>query len=282
MNPRIQHLLNHPFEVELNDVALLQDQIEIYPYFSSLRTLLLFGLKEFDHETYQSELKKASIYSPSRVALYHYLQKEKQEAVEEIETLEEIELETKAEDYVFESYRKSIAEEKAESEKQTENQIPDEESQTQDVLVEIEEEKEIESKELIFEEVETKTEVFPTSSEMTFSEWLALTSSNSKTKESEKSLTEKDIKFQLIDEFIEKSPKIAPSPKIESQKPLSSQPSQTTEYSDLMTETLAQIYTEQKMFDKAIKAYKILSLKYPDKREFFIQKIEEIENQKNS
>ena len=49
MNSRIQHLINKPFEVQVSDVALLQDEIEKYPYFSTLRTLLLFGLKEFDH-----------------------------------------------------------------------------------------------------------------------------------------------------------------------------------------------------------------------------------------
>src|SRR5690554_5547685 len=82
MNKRIAHLLNHPFEVQLTDVALLQDEIDKYPYFSSLRSLLLFGLKEFDHPSYQEELKKTSIYSSSRVALYHYLQKERQESTE--------------------------------------------------------------------------------------------------------------------------------------------------------------------------------------------------------
>src|SRR5690606_17539284 len=77
MNPRIKHLIQHPFEVQLSDVSLLQDEIDKYPYFSTLRILLLFGLKEFNHDSYQEELKKTSIHSPSRVALYHYLKKER-------------------------------------------------------------------------------------------------------------------------------------------------------------------------------------------------------------
>ena len=90
------------------------------------------------------------------------------------------------------------------------------------------------------------------------------------------------IKFQLIDEFIEKSPKILPINKTDEVKPTHSTTVSSTEYSDLMTETLAQIYTEQKMFDKAIKAYKILGLKYPEKKDFFANKIQQIEEQRNS
>src|SRR5690606_1262761 len=99
MNPRIQHLINHPFEVQLSDVALLQDEIDKYPYFSTLRSLLLFGLKESEHESYDAELKKTSIYSPSRVALYHYLQKEKQTpSIEETPAVESVETEPETEE----------------------------------------------------------------------------------------------------------------------------------------------------------------------------------------
>ena len=56
----------------------------------------------------------------------------------------------------------------------------------------------------------------------------------------------------------------------------------TTE-NELMTETLAKIYLKQKKYVKAIEAYKILSLKYPEKNAFFadqIKKIKKIENKK--
>ena len=44
----------------------------------------------------------------------------------------------------------------------------------------------------------------------------------------------------------------------------------------LMTETLARIYLEQKQYEKAIQAYKILSLKYPEKSGFFADQIRAI------
>ena len=40
-----------------------------------------------------------------------------------------------------------------------------------------------------------------------------------------------------------------------------------------MTETLAKVYLEQKKYKKAIQAYKILSLKYPEKSGFFADRI---------
>ena len=45
---------------------------------------------------------------------------------------------------------------------------------------------------------------------------------------------------------------------------------------ELITETLAKILTNQKKYKKAIKAYKILSLKYPKKSSFFADHIKKI------
>ncbi|MFV0236960.1 MAG: hypothetical protein ACK5HU_00290, partial [Flavobacteriales bacterium] len=51
-----------------------------------------------------------------------------------------------------------------------------------------------------------------------------------------------------------------------------------TENQNLMTETLANIYVEQKKYSKAIQAFKILSLKYPEKSGFFADQIKAIKN----
>ncbi|MDX9704186.1 MAG: hypothetical protein RBT46_00565 [Weeksellaceae bacterium] len=264
MNSRIQHLLNHPLEVQESDIALLQDEIDKYPYFSTLRTLLLFSLNESHSMDYSEKLKKASIYSPSRVALYHYLQKEKQTTPE------------------IEDQKEEITQEVL---------ISDSDLKTIEIQETIIEEKEPETSESTIQEVkegkieEEKTPI-DSHSNHTFSEWLSLVSPSVKTVHDpiteSKAPTEKDIKYRLIDEFIEKSPKITPVAKYEEPQAGTLKPENNNEYSDLMTETLAQIYTEQKMFDKAIKAYKILSLKYPDKKDFFQNKINEIENKRNS
>jgi len=54
-----------------------------------------------------------------------------------------------------------------------------------------------------------------------------------------------------------------------------------TESDELVTETLAMIYFEQKKYDKALDAFEKLSLKYPEKSVYFATRIEEIEKLKN-
>lgn len=229
MNKRIAHLLNHPFEVQLTDVALLQDEIDKYPYFSTLRSLLLFGLKEFDHPSYQEELKKTSIYSSSRVALYHYLQKERQESTE-----------------------------------------PTTLKSQEEAVTEIEP----------IAEIQTET-IDISSKELSFTDWLKISSKQTPQEPAPRTHNERDIKFQLIDEFIEKAPRISPI-KLQNPPVTSTQNEAPQEYSDLMTETLAQLYTQQKKYDKALRAYKILAMKYPEKGEYFTDKIHEIINMKDN
>jgi tetratricopeptide (TPR) repeat protein len=53
-----------------------------------------------------------------------------------------------------------------------------------------------------------------------------------------------------------------------------------SENDELITETLAMIYFEQKKYDKAIDAFEKLRLKYPEKSVYFANRIEEIEKLK--
>ncbi len=56
----------------------------------------------------------------------------------------------------------------------------------------------------------------------------------------------------------------------------------TAENDDFITETLASIYFQQKNYEKALNAYKKLSLKYPEKSIYFATQIKEIEKIKNT
>jgi len=80
------------------------------------------------------------------------------------------------------------------------------------------------------------------------------------------------VKEKIIDNFIETNPKISQL-KEESSYVVKEK---KDDISHLMTETLAKLYTEQKLFSKAIKAYELLSEKHPDKKNYFEEKIEEI------
>ena len=85
-------------------------------------------------------------------------------------------------------------------------------------------------------------------------------------------------KFDLIDEFIKNSPKIEFSQGKESNSDIIIDSKLKDE---LITETLAKIYVTQKKYNKAIKAYEILSLKYPKKSSFFADQIIDIKKIRN-
>jgi len=53
------------------------------------------------------------------------------------------------------------------------------------------------------------------------------------------------------------------------------------ENEEIITETLANIYFQQKNYEKALDAFEKLSLKYPEKSVYFATRIEEIEELKN-
>jgi hypothetical protein len=87
---------------------------------------------------------------------------------------------------------------------------------------------------------------------------------------------EKQKKIDIIDKFIEANPKIAPVK--ETTKPPANISKSAEEPTHLMTETLAKVYLEQKKYSKAIQAFEILILKYPEKSSFFADRINEIKN----
>lgn len=82
-------------------------------------------------------------------------------------------------------------------------------------------------------------------------------------------------KLSIINQFIENDPKISPVKQSEN----TFSQIKFDDYTDeLMTETLAKVLVKQKKYKKAIRAYKILSLKYPEKNVLFATQIEKIKN----
>ena len=81
-------------------------------------------------------------------------------------------------------------------------------------------------------------------------------------------------KAEIIDKFIEENPKISQLKEevnfVVKEK--------TDDISHLMTETLAKLYLEQRLYTKAIKAYEILQNKYPERADDFKAKIQEIKD----
>jgi hypothetical protein len=116
----------------------------------------------------------------------------------------------------------------------------------------------IESEEIILSSEKTKN---------SFIEWLKVTKPISN--------NAKNVNETLIQNFIKSKPVIS----FEGQ---SSKYNLAKEFKvskkEYMTETLAKLYFEQSKFKEAIKAYKILGLKYPEKISLFADQIKKIKN----
>lgn len=113
--------------------------------------------------------------------------------------------------------------------------------------------------------------VFDATETHSFNEWLQL--------KQIKPIERYDAKIEktvdLIENFIKTNPKIKPL-KIIEKTTIANESIQ--ENLSIMTETLAKVYLEQKKYEKAIKAYTILILKYPEKSGFFADQIRAIKN----
>ena len=96
-----------------------------------------------------------------------------------------------------------------------------------------------------------------------------------KTIETEVVIEEKEeIKAKAIETFIENNPKIS---KLKEETDFVVR-EKSENISHLMTETLAGLYVQQKLYTKAIGAYQILKEKYPEKEAYFEEKIKEVKD----
>ena len=84
----------------------------------------------------------------------------------------------------------------------------------------------------------------------------------------------------IIDRFIKEEPQIKPqsSDKIDNENKAKKS---SEDRDELVSETLATIYSEQMLYHKAIASYKKLVLKFPEKSRYFADKIEQLEKKTN-
>ena len=254
----LTYLLNKPETINEKQTIALENVVLQFPYFQAARALHLKGLFNQESFRYNYELKKTAAYTTDRTILFEFITSDnftaiQQEKIDEIQrSLLDIEVHHMEEVIVL---------------PEIETITPEEE--TNEIEPTSEEKLEI-----------GKPIPFTPSERHSFQEWLQLTKFSPIEREIEEKAIqndpEKQKKLDIIDKFIEANPKIAPVK--ETTKPPANISKSTEEPTHLMTETLAKVYLEQKKYTKAIQAYEILILKYPEKSSFFADRINEIKN----
>lgn len=81
---------------------------------------------------------------------------------------------------------------------------------------------------------------------------------------------------EIIESFIKNEPQISP-PKPEAINNENKARKSAEDHNDVVSETLANIYIEQMLYDKAIETYEKLSLKFPEKSRYFADLIQSLE-----
>jgi len=274
-------LLNSPAEITKGQTRELEILLEKAPYFQAGRAIRLKGLKEHQEFSYNSALKKTAAYTTDRDILFDFITSEEfnqntiarqirqqEDRLKEMTVYEHEEVHGRRSIDLDDAIKMKQSEservmdpalfERAQLEDTSDNAITNESSEEENLEI---------GKPLEFDQKESHS----------FSEWLKLTKAEPVDRENEAEEPENEDrqrKFDLIEEFIAKNPKIKPVKSVS--KNNLAEDSMTSQES-LMTETLARVYLEQKNYKKAIQAYKILILKNPEKSGFFADQIRAIE-----
>lgn len=249
----LNHLLNNNVPISLTETEELSLLLKKYPYFQCVYALQLKGYKTNFDTRYNQSLKITAAYTTDRNVLFDYITSNHFVAF--------IPKNNSAENLYTNNETSTILIDKSQITK-----LVHEEKFDKSISINIETEPLEIGKPLSFEKNDTYS----------FNEWLQLSTIKpiNRNKAFETVNTKKEIQSAIIDNFISTNPKIKTPDKNNPIIDISEQTNYTNE--SLMTETLARVYIEQKKYNNAIKAYKILCLKYPEKSGYFADQIKAI------
>ncbi len=305
--------IKNPNSLEKNSVKELQKLVNDFPYFQSAHLLLSLASKKWDASVYQKSLKKTAIVVTNRSHLFNLIQKidisniviedsdhQKlvvEEVLEHTDSTKELNI-LKATELLIENSDSEISETefqqktKPNAEEVLENEI------AKHVVSAIVEKQ-------MFNLSDTQLLFKQNKEPETFTDWLRLIQKSNKQLSAENILdtnieNNTDIKTRLekgkiitqesalskklknlalIDKIIENSPgqiKIKDDQKFYS--PEHNAKESLLENEHLVSETLAKIYALQGSVNKAVRAYEILSLKFPQKSAYFASLIQKLKN----
>ncbi len=264
-NQDFTFLMQNIATIDALKTAQLDVVINEYPYFQLARAIQLKGLNQTNSFKYNQALKKTAAYTIDRSVLFDFITSQnfvyKTTGAEILEEIDVIEPET-----IKVLHKKLTDTYKQEKTQLIENEVK---NLVEDNVLDT-------STEIANEVLEIGKPIkFKSSEPHSFNEWMQLISQKPISRDQiAENNTKKTAKTSLIDKFIETNPKIKPIDKNTVNQHVTTEIASENE--SLMTETLAKVYLEQQKFENAIKAYRILSLKYPEKSGFFADQIKAI------
>ena len=265
--------LENPSTISESSTVELENLIDKFPYFQSAHILHLKGLHKHNSIEYPKAIKTAAAYVSDRKKLYELVMQE--DLHEQIRLVEEYSGDNK------DVSKKDISPLEAQILQEAVNASIKLEVSQQDTerADEVEEAREAPAEKKTLPAAGNVP--FDLSGMMTFNQWLRSSTSDSHTRP--ESLGKESDTSSLIDKFITTSPRVGDTTSDTGKEPFFS-PIDTARLSlvddsSFVTETLAGIYEAQGYLDKAIKAYKLLCLKYPEKSNTFAPRITTLEEQ---
>lgn len=283
------HIIENPEVLGTNQTSVLKDLKEQFPYSSTVQMLFAKALHTEGSIYYENQLKQTSLVTPDRRKLYQLImQAPLQEKIKQFE--EEVEESVDSESSLVTEDETPVKEIKADqldaleqnilvaavnssihSELLDYEQAKEEETTTQEPT--IDESTPLEEQDS--EQDSAPTPSFDASQKHGFSAWLNFS------KEDAKEAQKRGEIGRLIDQFIDQ--------KSEQEKTPSTFFSASNlakisliDKEEFVTETLAKIYADQGNYEKAINAYRQLSLKFPEKSAFFAGLIKKLEQKLKS
>lgn len=238
-------LVNDPSRTTPEEKQALSEMVNSFPYFHTVHLIHLFNRKKFDDPQFEDALRKSALMVPDRKVLYNLLQK----STEKVQKTQDQEVKVQVQ----------------------EMKVPEvvKEEPSTDFLLEIDEN--------LPEENSEKAKVIefdlsPSTTEM-----------NSNNFELEEETAREEISdnapnFDLIQKFIEENPVFTPNKLTLNDQREDISINSIQEDQELATETMAAIFTGQKLYDKAIAIYEKLILKFPEKSAYFADRINELKN----
>ncbi len=306
-NLKINSLINTPQQITVEKTVELEAILKEYPYFQAARVLHLKGLKNQQSYTYNQALKLTAAHTTDRSILFDFIttdflekpivapviapekhletkEKNIKKSIESTKNEPILEKKRVLPSDPIQGFMPSFEEiEQLSSKKGFEN--TDKNARFSDIIFPLSLGKESPQKiQKLLQKTASTLEIgspieFTKKEQYSFSEWMNLNSftpikREKPVKKTLKKIVEKFDNLGLIDKFIATNPKIPRVGKSDSiQKNIVKENSGND---SLMTETLAKVYLEQEKYGSAIKAYRILSLKYPEKSSFFADRIKAI------